>query len=371
MKLSSVFLLVLSLGFVYSQIPDCSLGFGPGVAPDLLTRCDRAASCQICNRNHLSFDWLCCEDSQGYVVEHIVTPFLIQLYFRSPTVTIGVIFFFEVLENIWASFFLDSYLNFETVMGSIFADVLQGLTGFMLAALLTYAFNLPRLIPKIETAKELKKTALRFGLIILALIHILASFIVRVSWPSSSLGAWHWAIVINMGVQALFWFLLYPFIIYGRRTSWLIWGKGSNRPFPIQRRRIFCFIVGAGLIGIELTNIGWHFMANDFFQAWVIVLPLLVIGVVVALVMAFRERDWNMMLEIFGFFLAIAAATFYIVGGVLAVVGYSIAALVLAIVALLAVLVAEYQMKMNPEDEDGEYMEMTATDLGLRSVIKT
>jgi len=88
-------------------------------------------------------------------------------------------------------------------------------------------------------------------------------------------------------------------------------------------------------------------------------------------VMAFRERDWNMMLEIFGFFLAIAAATFYIVGGVLAVVGYSIAALVLAIVALLAVLVAEYQMKMNPEDEDREYMEMTATDLGLRSVIKT
>lgn len=322
MRFHVVLPLLLLVGCALAQLPDCRLdAISPGAPINFTTRCNRTESCQICNRNDLSFDWLCCEDVFGWLVGTFYVGYLLQMYGRSTAFTLGGLFFFELFEHIYTSYFLNIFLEYESVMGSFIGDIMQGAAGFALASFAVFIFRIPPLIPSYTHANKQNRTGDRILIIFLAALHVLS--VASLVWINSN---WNWGLIVNMGVQGLWFLWVLPFFAYAGPRGNLVWLGDQYttagefipaEPVPIERRRAFFWITAAVFAGVGLTNIGWEFMANNWFQAWVVIGPLLLAAGLVSLFITARAKFWPLALQLASLILFILALSFYYTGGAL------------------------------------------------------
>lgn len=333
--------LALLLGLAHSAVipfPDCSLG-GPGaLAPINLTeRCNRTLSCQVCDRNDYSFDWLCCEDYGGRPAAYFATAFLMQMYFKNPVWTFSMLVFYELLEKVYVQRWFTGYLDYESVMGTLAGDLLQGLGGMWFSALLSIIFGLPALIPSWKRANNKGQTGTRMVLIAVAMLHILS--VVWLLWIGET---YNWGLIGHACTMVAVMWLLNPFVLYTGAVNELVWeDKRGNLLVEKERRQAFFFVAGGALVGVEFMNFGWHFMANDWFQSWVVIMPLLGLSAIISIGLLIRSHYYSVALQTAGFLLVMMAVMFYYIGGALATDGYMIAALVLLIVGVLVAIGAE------------------------------
>jgi hypothetical protein len=324
-------ILAVLLGLASAQFPDCA----PAI--NLTERCNRTVSCQVCDRNDYSFDWLCCEDYGGRPAGYFATAFLMQMYFKNPVWTFSTIVFYEFLEKIYVQRYFDSFLDYESVMGTLAGDLLQGLGGMWFSALLSICFGLPALIPTWKRAHRVGETGMRMVLIAVAMLHILS--VVWLLWIGST---YNWGLIGHACTMVAMMWLLNPFVLYTGRQDQLVWSdKKGNIIIEAGRRQAYFFVAGGALVAVEFMNFGWEFMANDWFQSWVVIMPLLGLSALISIGLLIRDHYYSVALQTFGFLLVMLAITLYYIGGALVQDNYHIGALVLAVVGVVLVLGSE------------------------------
>jgi len=351
MLLLFLFLFQLSLA-----LPDCRAGTLPSVAPDLTTRCDPTVSCNYCQRNALSWDFLCCEDNYGWVAAHAVTPLLVTLYFQDIRWTLIAIIWFEALEQLWFTFVqggATSNRDLETLLGSEVGDALiQGLCGLWLGVLLLYIFDLPHLL---STSYRVDKLAhrkygrnprctntvrwKRYKYMLFAGVHI--SLIWLLGWHNAA-GTINYGLYLNAALQGLIFFVLYPWALYTDRENDLVWNAEFDAsPYPRHLRHWFFYITGVSIIAIELSNGGWQYMANDWFQVWVTQAVILTGLTIAAIVIAAQRRDRYMISAFSAAYTIGWAAGLFITSRVLEQDAYAWVSCALFLAAILTILLTE------------------------------
>lgn len=341
---------------VVAFIPDCRDGTPPSAPIDLTVRCDRTVSCNYCQRNALSFDFLCCEDNFGWVSAHSIVPMLITLYFQDIRWTLIAIIWFEPFEQIWFTVTSNSPTpnqDIETLFGSEVGDALiQGGSGLWMGILLLYIFDLPLLVSTSYRVDKLAKEKYgknprcgnsvrwkRYKYFLFVGIHIGAIYLT--GWHNTS-GTLTYGLYVNAGIQALLLFVLYPWVLYTGKEDDLVWSFDDNsKPYPVWKRHLFFYLVGAIILALEMSNGGWHYMANDWFQVWTtqagILTALTITGIVVA-----QKRDDPYMIAGFSAAYAIGwAAAFFITSRVILNNAYAWTALAFAMAAILTIILAE------------------------------
>jgi hypothetical protein len=336
---------------------DCSTGTTPaiGAAINLTERCNRTLSCDICTRNDYSFDWLCCEDYGGRPAAYFVTGALIQVYFKNPYFTAFSFVFYEVLEKIYLQRYLTDFLDYESVMGSFVGDFFQGLAGMQFAAAIVFCFGLPPLIPSWRRAHRFGEENNRWILIALALAHILSVFFLLIEGVK-----YNWGLIVHACVQVGFLWVLNPFLVYGARVNELVWSdkEGSLLITPM-RRQLFFFALGAALVAVEFMGFGWEFMANDWFQSWVVIGPLITLSSLIAIGISVRDHIYVAAVQFAGFLIVMLAVVFYYVGGALANTNYDIGALVLIIAGFVVVFASVGMEASKKAHHDQSDVQMT------------
>jgi hypothetical protein len=358
-----VWLLLLVVGVALSQIPDCHLPQPGNVKPDLRFRCNKLDSCAYCNKIQMSFEWLCCEDDTGWVSAHILTPFLIYMFWQSPVWSAFIPFLFEPLENLWVMFVNNAASNqfaLETFFGSAVGDALiNGLTGLWLGTLITYIFDLPMLSSTQYRAHQLNAQKRRWRYVIVWGIHIACIFFIPLTNDGDTI---RYGVYINCACQALFFWILYPWVLYTDRENALVWSEVStdrNSPvYPKWKRYTFFYSAGAMLIGLELSNGGWQYLANDWFQVWVTAWGCLTVLTILACIIAWNREDKYMFVIWIAAYLIGISVAFVIIQQAYLINAWGWTALATAIAAALMILANEqWQSRARPYNVNYSYRE--------------
>lgn len=268
--------------------------------PDPLVRCDKAASCAYCSRNHWSItDFICCEDGTGWVSTHVYVPMIFYLHFQSPVLTLTLFTVFEAFEvfalvttNSFVLFQTDE-LELETWAGSMFGDIMQGLVGLWLGVMLVYVFDLPSLV---STPWHMQKHDARGRRARYILVWAAASLsTIAVTWTNAT-DTLRYGLYTNIGVLLLLFWVLYPFFLYTSAENTMIWkSRLDGSIYPENWRKGFFFLSGAIILAIAASNFGWQYLPSDWYQVW---LTEAVIGTALtiwALVVTVRRVDWYML----------------------------------------------------------------------------
>jgi len=315
------FVILAALFALVSAIPDCRPAKAASVAPDLTQRCDQTVSCQFCDRNQLSFDFLCCEDGGGWVSAHAVTPLLIYLYFQNVPWTIIAILGFEVIEQLFLVFFEPSGFDptvYESIMGIVVGDGLtQGGIGLLIGVLWTYIFDWPLLVSTKYRAALLGKRWKRFRYIAVWALHTAAIMVIL--WKSAN-GRWVYGLFVNMAVQLLFWWVLHPLWLSTHRENDMLWAPDPKQPdtnvYPEKKRRLFFWLTPVIIIGIQFADWGVRYFANNYFQVWLNEAVIVTALTVLASIVASRRRDWYMLLIWIATYVVALAVMFLVLGQV-------------------------------------------------------
>jgi hypothetical protein len=353
-------LLLFLAQLAQALLPDCRAGTLPSVAPDLTTRCDRTLSCDYCQRNAISWDFLCCEDQFGWIPAHAITPMLITLYFQDIRWTLIAIIWFEPFEQLWFSLTSTGATinqNIETLFGSELGDaVIQGGSGLWLGVLLLYIFDLPLLTStsyRVDKLARLKYGSnprctnsvrwKRYKYLIFAGIHI--GLIYLIGFHNDS-GTINYGLYINAGLQALIFFVLYPWVLYTDRENDLVWNADFDaNPYPRRMRNWFFYTTGTIILTLQMSAGGWEYMANDWFQVWCTQAGILTVLTIVAIVIAAQRRDPYMIAAWSAAYAIGWAVGLFITSRVLEQNAYAWAALGLLLAALLTIAITEFRLK--------------------------
>lgn len=275
-----------------AYVTDCRGGRPPSIAPNLLERCNVTASCNYCDRNQLSFDFLCCEDNSGWVSAHFLTPFLFYTYFQNPEWTMLLAFGFEPLEQL--AFNLTaisvSELDAETLFGSVIGDaILQGGSGLWIGVLVTYCFDFPLLVSTERRAHRVKRPGRRRRYIFTWMLHTTA--IMLLSFKSDNV---LYGLYANMALQILLFWGIFPWVTQLYHTDIddeLIWRKRFDESYvyPRNKRTGFFYLVGAIIISIQLSNAGFYYLPNDWYQVW-LTEAIIITGLTTAAVVIAKQR---------------------------------------------------------------------------------
>jgi hypothetical protein len=289
MWLTFIFLCVTQL---HAYVTDCRGGRPPSIAPNLLERCNITASCDFCDRNHLSFDFLCCEDTGGWVSAHFVTPFLFYVYFQNPEWTMLLALGFEPFEQLAVNLtsLAINERDAETLFGSVVGDAfIQGGTGLWVGVLVTYCFDFPLLVSTEYRAKMFNSMGRRRRYIIGWMLHTAA--IMTLSFSSGTI---LYGLYINMALQLLLFWVIFPWatqIYHTVADENLIWrqNNSNSQTFPRNKRVGFFYLVGGIIFCIQISNAGINYLPNNWYQVW-LTEAIIVTGLTIAAVVIAKNR---------------------------------------------------------------------------------
>jgi len=340
------FLLALCVaGGVSGQLTNCAQPPGSPEFPPAGTRCDKAAVCgNYCARNHLSLDWLCCEDGNGWVAAHILNPLAFHLFWGDPVWTAFVVVLFEVFEATVLTFtgtfviFETNVTELETWSGSLVGDALfQGGIGLALATLIGHLFAMPALVGPSHPPPGMAPSAFR-------------------RWRRQRIAAWvfHTALFIlptftlsNDTVRIGLWIntLIQLLLIWGVYPWWLL-NPASD---PVTRRALPTLrplaaggfaVWGVVVLTLSASTAGGRYLANDWFQVWLTAAVLLTALLAAAVIAATRERrsGWSSRMGKpwfwLGLALVIVSFSMLMLGRAFAVFGVLVAAVVVLVLSV-------------------------------------
>lgn len=341
--LHHILLLVVAFLIVVTraQTTDCRNAQPAVLEPNLLQRCDQNLSCAYCSRNHWSFDFLCCEDGSGWVGAHAITPMIIYLYWQNAVWTILAFSLWEVLEVFalisFARLVRITAFEGETWGGSLVGDALiQGTVGLWLGILLTYIFDLPLLVSTVWHVRKYKKPGRRVGYIAVWAIQILSTIALTWSSPDDNV---RYGLYINMAVHLFVFALLHPWILANNAADEMIWKHPTTGEiYPRNWRYGFFYTTAAIIMAIAVSNAGWHYLANDWFQVWVTEAVIATVLSVWAVVVAISRRDWYMLIVFISAYTLAVTMALIVIGDVYAntvITWISVGTLAAAVIALV------------------------------------
>lgn len=290
-------ILILCILVARAYVTDCRGGRPASIAPNLLERCNVTASCDYCDRNHLSFDFLCCEDNSGWVSAHSVMPMIFYVYFQNAEWTMLLAFGFESFEQL--SFNLTSISvnkkDAETLFGSAVGDgLIQGGVGLWLGVLVTYCFDFPVLVSTSIRAHLASGKNKRRLVTALWMIHATTILFLHFTDKTSRI---MYGLYANMAVQLFFFWILFPWVrpLFGTTTAeHLIWRLHPKDPasttYPKSKRIGFFYLVGLIIVLIQLANSGIHVLQNDWYQVW-LVEAIIITALTIAAIVVAKQRD--------------------------------------------------------------------------------
>ena len=245
------------------------------------TRCNRTESCLPHSaRSQYSFDWLCCEDNNGWVAPHFVLPLWTFIYWRSFPITVAQIFLSETAEVTILTIAtalgitqFDDNRPLETWAGSLFGDGLHG----MLAILTGYFFlaaigNKAPLWP--DTAGAAPAGSLKTKYFFLWALY--AAFFAANLWRTAGALNPGMILVTVVHMPLLFWF--YPWVTTLTRADHIyIWRARSRQLAVARARRLFRWLALIELL-VNLQTVGFQYLANDWYQVWLSVLAVTLVA---------------------------------------------------------------------------------------------
>jgi hypothetical protein len=280
-----------------AYVTDCRGGRPPSIAPNLLERCNVTASCDYCDRNHMSFDFLCCEDTTAWIASHSIMPMLFYVYFQNPEWTMLLALGFEPLEQIFFNLTAieTNRIDFETLYGSLVGDAfIQGGIGLWIGVLITYCFDFPLLVSTSYRASYYKKKARRRRYIAIWLLHAISVLFCNITPTTQGILP---GLFINMGVHVLVFWVLFPWVkqFYGTEfDDDLCWRLHPSEPtvYPKSKRTGFFYSVGLIIVIIQFSNAGFHYLQNDWYQVWLTEAILITGLTIAAIVIAKGRKDY-------------------------------------------------------------------------------
>jgi len=276
-----------------------------------------------------------------------MTPMLITLYFQDIRWTLIAIIWFEPFEQLFTSLNTGGTVadpNLESLFGSEVGDaLLQGGTGLWMGIMLLYIFDLPLLLSTSYRAEKLQKRWKRYKYFFFAGAHIALVFLL--GWSKAD-GTVNYGLYVNAGCQALIWFVLYPWVLYTDKENDMVWNATfDGDPYPKHKRNLFFYLAGIIIIGIQMSNGGWHYLANDWFQVWATEAGIVTLLTIAAIVIAKQRDDPYMIVGFSAAYVIASGVAFFITSRVVNNNAYAWTALALVIAALLAIVLAEIRWK--------------------------
>lgn len=294
-------------------LPNCRAPGGPFV-PDLAVACDVAASCGWCMRNHLSFDFLCCE-SGTYIGPHMTNPLLLYLFWNNVPWTVLLVLAFELTETLLltmlGSFELlfSSETDLETASASLIGDVLiQGGLGLFIGYLLRVVFLVPTLASSPQRADAFSPGCGRRAVYVVLLYGPMVASYALIGWTTAS--GLRIGLILQTVVHVLFIWLVVPLATASKRPldDDMIWRRLDGSVYDGWRKWLFFAVWGGIVLASHAVHFARHqptFAANEWFQQWLVVGPVAAALLVAALAVSVRRRDW------YTVFVLLAAACAY------------------------------------------------------------
>ena len=114
--------------------------FNRDITPGAAKPCDVVRDCGKRRFTFPDASWLCCEGNDGFVISHILHPYILAMYTGWPGFAAFIVFYFEAYEAFTASTFHnfgfapDDAANEETLPGALLGDAaINGMLAVLLA----------------------------------------------------------------------------------------------------------------------------------------------------------------------------------------------------------------------------------------------
>lgn len=326
MSVKGSVLILLSLIVLGGALPNCHDARPASLTPNLLQRCDKALSCNICERNPEGLDWLCCEDASGWKSAHIVTPLWFYLHFQNAEWTMLLVVIGKIMESAPLAFsggnmvFIPTDMaNFGTLNGAIIGDILiQGNLAIFIGWMICYIFDFPILVSTWYRANLFNKQYIRNWYMIAMTIVLLTFLFIPITNAADTI---RYGLYINAATQVLALWVVFPFFVFnGESADELIWKldptDSESIIYPKGKRYIWFFCTGAIILALHMANGGWQFLPNDWFQIWLIAVPILATLTLVAIAVGYQRYDYYMAV-IWGIIFLFAASVGFWMTGIL------------------------------------------------------
>lgn len=347
-------LLVLALGATCALAPPNCHAPDPPV-PGGTTQCNPTLDCDFCSRNHLSFDFLCCE-SGTWIGTHLTNPLLLYLVWNSVPYTIIFVFTFELFEvltlTVARSFGLlfSSSEDLETMAASLIGDVLlQGGMGLLLGYAIRIIWVVPTLVSSPERGEAYGLQWRRYVAYMGTYLVLVSTYILP-SWETSS--GFRAGLLLHALLVSALIVLAYGVLWTTPRDDALLWRRLDGTLWPRSHRYGFLATWVLTILLAELPHVIWpepSFAINEWYQQWLIMGPYAAILVIVAFFLSTDRHDGRTTWTLLAIVTAGGAFAFFFAYAIVQTLGsgYTIAGILVGVVALVFFLIGSAVTWMN------------------------
>jgi len=248
--------------------------------PGVFERCDVAELClPYSKRIQYSYDFLCCEDGNGWVAAHILNPLAAYMFFGDYVTAWFIAFVFEAFEvQVLLSFggfvvFETNDLELESWAGSVIGDAfIQGGLGVFLAYLLVRVTNFQ---PMFSNWSRMPGW-LRLKYFIMWAAYACSFITLRSFGPT-----FNWGLAIALALQSAMLLFIFPNITASKADLRYVWFKDQS--LSARNRTFIIWWLIDLFIGFQ--SIGFQYLPNDWFQTWLA-------SVVVGLCLLMLAKRW-------------------------------------------------------------------------------
>jgi len=286
-------------GVVHAALPNCR---APGAyTVGGVTQCDISTECDWCSRNHLSFDFLCCETGK-WLGPHLTNPLLLYLMWNNVTWTVLLVLAFELFEVVSLAIagssvplFADER-DFETIAAAFIGDVaIQGGLGLFIGWLLRSLFRVPTLVSSVERAVAYDLRGRR-ALYIVLYVLVLTSY--AVCGVTIGANAERIGLMLQLAFQLIFIWFVWPVALNNTESDReLIWRVDRSTVYGGPKKTLFFGLWGITVIAAYVP----HFAAsanqpvwsiNEWYMQWSVTAVWALVLALVTLMVSVARTDW-------------------------------------------------------------------------------
>lgn len=286
---------------------------GDGSVPGVATICDLVVDCVYCERNHLTFDFLCCEGGQ-WVGMHLTMPLIVYLFLGDALYTLFFVMAFEVFECVLLTFIggfvalFESPTDVETWAASAVGDVfIQGVLGVLFGSVLAHTWRAPPMLPGVQAARRTGHVGRRAVYATVFAVMLACSLF---NLLSDDISFRTGLLLVTLSQLFIIWAVL-PFCFTRPSDYDLLWARPDDGTVFRGPDKFF-FFLGWGLVLVvahapHFAGSQPTFATNEWFQQWLFVAPWFALYAIVGIIVAAWRGDAHAALTVSGC-LAFAAA---------------------------------------------------------------
>lgn len=254
------------------------------------------AECNWCERNHLSFDFLCCESGK-WIGLHLTNPLVFYIVWNSEVVTIAVVLAFEVFETFLlttagsAPLLFEDNEDSETLAASLMGDALiQGGLGLVIGYLLRVLFLTPTLVSSRARAFAYDAMGTRIFYMIVYIGTLIgfgfAGFETTTGVRLGLLATTVWVL--------MFVLIVYPCVLSRPIDDRMLWTMRNGEVWPRTQRYAFFVTLALIIVAAHAPHIAPNqpiYAVNEWYQQWIVMGTIALVLYVLAFIMSVSRQD--------------------------------------------------------------------------------